>query len=201
MANRSVSESAATRQLIVESARHLFASKGFVGARTSDIATSAQLTEGAIFHHFKDKQSLFAEVVRQIQAEFAAAIFERGSTGTNAFDRFIIGARASLELSQAPEYLRLVLIEAPTVLGAKNWREMDSRASLAVIEPALKSIARERPVPDRRLKPMALQILGLLNETAFALAGRDASVASEHVIEQLADSIHDWMNRLDSVGC
>lgn len=197
MAKRSASESAATRQLIVEAARRLFAEKGFIGARTSDIARSVRMTEGAIFHHFKDKKSLFAEVVWQMQREFAAAVAQHGSAGADAFERFMIGARASLALSQSPEYLRLVLIEAPTVLGSSNWREIDSMASLAVIEPALVSIAGKTEVADKQLKPMALQILGLLNETAFALARDDMAVTVDDIIAQLANSIHDWTSRLD----
>jgi AcrR family transcriptional regulator len=196
MGNKSAADSAATRQQIIDAARRLFADKGFAGATTSEIARSAGLTEGAFFHHFKDKRALFAAVVQQLQREFASAVFRRGGAGRDAFDRFIIGARASLDLSQRPEYLRLVLIEAPTVLGGSNWREIDARASLAVIEPALVAISKREDLDERQLKPIALQILGLLNETAFALARGDAGVTVDDVIAQLEQSIRDWMKRL-----
>ncbi len=196
MGKKTAIESAETRKQIIASARGLFGEKGFSGATTSEIARTAGLTEGAFFHHFKDKKSLFAEVVQQLQREFASAVFQRGGAGENAFDRFIIGARASLELSQNPEYLRLVLLEAPTVLGATNWREIDSKSSLAVIEPALVAIAKRAEIASNSVKPMALQILGLLNETAFALARGDAGITAEDVIALLQDSIRDWIKRL-----
>lgn len=194
--NKSAAESAATRQRIVDAARKLFAEYGFAKATTSAIARSAGLTEGAFFHHFKDKRALFAQVVQRIQHEFAAQVFQRGSAGDNALDRFLIGARASLELSQKPEYLRLVLIEAPTVLGANNWREIDAETSLAVIEPALQAITGRSDLADRQLRPFALLVLGLLNETAFALARGDRALRSDDVIALLEQSIHDWITRL-----
>lgn len=196
MGNKSATESAATRNQIIAAARVLFAEKGFAGATTSEIARSAGLTEGAFFHHFKDKRALLTAVVQQIQREFAAEVFKYGSAGENAFDRLILGARVSLELSQRPEYLRLVLVEAPTVLGGTQWRQIDSANSLAVLEPALAAIAGHKDIPPAKLKPMALMILGLLNETAFALAREDKSVTADDVIAQLEDSINDWVRRL-----
>ncbi len=196
MGNKSAAESAATRKQIIAAARALFAEKGFAGATTSEIARSAGLTEGAFFHHFKDKRALLTEVVQQIQREFAAEVFKYGAAGKDAFERFILGARVSLELSQRPEYLRLVLVEAPTVLGGTQWRQIDSATSLAVLEPALVAIAGHEDIPAAKLKPMALMILGLLNETAFALAREDSNVTTDDVIALLEESINDWVRRL-----
>jgi AcrR family transcriptional regulator len=196
VANKSASESAATRQRIVETARRLFAAKGFAATTTREIVQSEGLTEGAFFHHFKDKKALFATVVESVQREFAAEVFKRGSAGSNAFERFVFGAKASLELSQKPEYLRLVLIEAPTALGGDEWRRIDSAASLSVIEPALAAIAKKRDIPPQQLRPMALQVLGLLNETAFALSRDNKTVTVDDVITELSATISDWIRRL-----
>jgi len=163
MGKKSAAEAEKTRKLIVATARELFAELGFAGATTSRIAKSAGLTEGAFFHHFKDKKALFAEVVKNLQREFAHAVVLRGQKGDDPLERFIIGARASIELSQSPEYLRLVLIEAPTILGGENWREIDAVTSLSVIEPALVAITGRDQIDPTMLRPMALLVLGLLN--------------------------------------
>lgn len=197
MGKKSAAEAEKTRKLIVATARQLFAELGFAGATTSRIAKSAGLTEGAFFHHFKDKKALFAEVVRNLQLEFAHAVVIRGRSGDNFLERFLIGARASIELSQSPEYLRLVLIEAPTILGGENWREIDSATSLSVIEPALVAITGRESVEPTVLRPMALLVLGLLNETAFALARQDEQITVDDVIDILELSIQDWLRRLD----
>lgn len=197
MGKKSAAEAEKTRKLIVATARQLFAELGFAGATTSRIAKAAGLTEGAFFHHFKDKKALFAEVVRNLQLEFAHAVVIRGRSGDNFLERFLIGARASIELSQSPEYLRLVLIEAPTILGGENWREIDSATSLSVIEPALVAITGRESVEPTVLRPMALLVLGLLNETAFALARQDEQITVDDVIDILELSIQDWLRRLD----
>lgn len=197
MGKKSAAEAEKTRKLIVATARGLFAELGFAGATTSRIAKSAGLTEGAFFHHFKDKKALFAEVVRNLQRELAQAVNTRRQKSEDPFERFIIGARASIELSQSPEYLRLVLIEAPTILGGENWREIDAVTSLSVIEPALVAIAGRDQIDPTDLRPIALMVLGLLNETAFALARHDDQITIDDVIDILEVSIRDWLNRLD----
>jgi AcrR family transcriptional regulator len=197
MGKKSAAEAEKTRKLIVATARELFAELGFAGATTSRIAKSAGLTEGAFFHHFKDKKALFAEVVRNLQRELAQAVTVRRQKSEDPFERFIIGARASIELSQSPEYLRLVLIEAPTILGGENWREIDAVTSLSVIEPALVAIAGRDQIDPTDLRPIALMVLGLLNETAFALARHDDQITIDDVIDILEVSIRDWLIRLD----
>jgi|GEM_PF-1186799 AcrR family transcriptional regulator len=196
MGKKSAAEAAKTRKLIVTTARALFAELGFAGATTSRIAKTAGLTEGAFFHHFKDKKALFAEVVKNLQREYAYEVVTRGREGTNALERFLIGARASIELSQKPEYLRLVLIEAPTVLGGNNWREIDAITSLSVIEPALAAIAGREDIEIRQIRPMALLTLGLLTETAFALVRSDGTITVDDVMEVLEMSINDWLKRV-----
>jgi AcrR family transcriptional regulator len=196
MGKKSAAEAAKTRKLIVSTARALFAELGFAGATTSRIAKTAGLTEGAFFHHFKDKKALFAEVVKNLQREFAYEVVLRGREGTNALERFMIGTRASIELSQKPEYLRLVLIEAPTVLGGSNWREIDAITSLSVIEPALAAIAGREDIEIRQIRPMALLTLGLLTETAFALVRSDGTITVDDVIEVLEMSISNWLKRV-----
>lgn len=196
MGKKTAAQSAETKKDIVSSARRLFAEKGFAGATTREIAHAAGLTEGAFFHHFKDKRALLTTVVEQVQSEFAAQVFQSGASGEDPFQRFMLGARASLELSQQQEYLRLVLIEAPTVLGGTTWRQIDSASSLAVIEPALIAIAGNADVPEAERKSMALLVLGLLNETAFALARHDSGVKAEDVLSLLSEILHQWKKRL-----
>lgn len=49
-----------TRQAILNAAALEFSQQGYAGASLGKIVTSAELTKGALFHHFPDKQSLAA---------------------------------------------------------------------------------------------------------------------------------------------
>lgn len=51
------------RQLLLDSAREIFAAKGFGGASTREIAEQAQVSEALLFRHFGSKSNLFSEAV------------------------------------------------------------------------------------------------------------------------------------------
>jgi AcrR family transcriptional regulator len=58
-----------TRAAIITVARALFAEIGFHAAGTVEIAARAHLTRGALYHHFADKEELFAAVFCQVAEE------------------------------------------------------------------------------------------------------------------------------------
>lgn len=66
--------SAVVRALLLESARRLFATKGYAGASTREIATAAGVNEALIFRHFGNKVGLFraavADPFRELIDEF-----------------------------------------------------------------------------------------------------------------------------------
>lgn len=190
---RSAADAAITRGDIIRTARRLFSDKGFAQSTTSEIARGAGVTEGAFFHHFKGKQELFAEVVRQLQREFDKSVSESAAKAPPGIVRFLAGARASLQLSQKQEYLRIVLIDAPGILGHMQWKEIDTNIALEAIEPALRLLAGNRSVPKTRLRATALSILGLLNEACFALASKDPCVDEVDVLETIEAILNLWM--------
>ncbi len=55
--------SAVVRALLLESARRLFAARGYAGASTREIATAAGVNEALIFRHFGNKVGLFRAAV------------------------------------------------------------------------------------------------------------------------------------------
>jgi AcrR family transcriptional regulator len=190
---RSAADAAITRGNIVRAARVLFSEKGYAHSTTNEIARVAGVTEGAFFHHFKGKQELFAEVVQQIQIEFDNAVFKTAIVETDGMLRVLAGARASLRLSQEPEYLRIVLIDAPGILGHLQWKEIDTGIALQSIEPALQLLLGNLPVSQSRLRATALTLLGLLNEACFALARKDPFVAEDDIIDAIRSILDQWI--------
>ena len=51
------------REDILQTSLHLFAEKGFHGTSMRDIARSADITEGLIYHYFESKRDLFRAII------------------------------------------------------------------------------------------------------------------------------------------
>ena len=54
----------ARRQQLIDAALHQFAEKGYSGASIRDIARAAGVTEGLVYHYFRNKEHLFEEVLK-----------------------------------------------------------------------------------------------------------------------------------------
>ena len=58
-----MSQTAKTKQRILESALKLFSQKGYLGTTTKEIAREAGIAEVTLFRYFPSKESLFGEVI------------------------------------------------------------------------------------------------------------------------------------------
>src|SRR5436190_6608234 len=62
------------RQAILDAALEEFAARGFAAARLDDMARRADVAKGTIYLYFRDKESLFQELVRAMLSPLIAAI-------------------------------------------------------------------------------------------------------------------------------
>ena len=196
MAKRTAEEAEQTRRTILRTAQALFSERGFAATRTIDIARTSGFSEGAVFHHYPDKTQLFRAVVDRLQQLYVADIYETAMRDDDPMRRFLNGTRRSLELSINSDYLRIVMLEAGVVLGATGWREMDARVGLSLIEPNLIAVSGRDDLPEAQTKPMALMVMGLVNETIYALARGDGGVSIDGTIILLERATNDWIAQL-----
>jgi AcrR family transcriptional regulator len=68
----------ARRQEILAAARACFARYGYEGATVRRLEDATGLSRGAIFHHFRDKESLFLAVAEDDAVEMAATVAQHG---------------------------------------------------------------------------------------------------------------------------
>ncbi|WP_034271915.1 TetR/AcrR family transcriptional regulator [Haloechinothrix halophila] len=68
----------ARRRQILDGARVCFARHGYEGATVRRLEETIGLSRGAIFHHFKDKESLFLALAEDDAARMADVVAEQG---------------------------------------------------------------------------------------------------------------------------
>jgi AcrR family transcriptional regulator len=68
----------ARRRQILDGARACFARHGYEGATVRRLEDATGLSRGAIFHHFRDKESLFLAVAEDDAAAMVATVAEHG---------------------------------------------------------------------------------------------------------------------------
>jgi AcrR family transcriptional regulator len=195
MARRSASDAAITRQTILDVAQDLFAARGFADTALTDIARAANVTDGAIFHHFKSKKSLFTEIAVKLHADIHKAIYKAGQGAATPLEGFRLGSRESMRVTQLPHHQRIVFIEGPVVLGTEEWRKIDQQLGLRLIEGGLLQIAGVAALPDAILKPMAMMALGMINEVTYALIRKQPGVDPEQCLALLEASLTAWVER------
>lgn len=156
--NRERSE--ATRKALLDAARDLFVTSGYVGTTTPEIVAAAGTTRGALYHHFADKRDLFRALLdresRAVADEIRAADPGRtGATGATggtggtggatsdgmrADGALAAGTRAYLEAMATPGRTRLLMVEGPAAFGAAELRALDEATSGATLVEGLREL-------------------------------------------------------------
>jgi AcrR family transcriptional regulator len=109
-------KSAARREAILAAALDEFSARGFAATRLDDVANRAGVAKGTIYLHFRDKESLFQELVRAMLSPLVGAIEAAPVTGLSA--RAVAEMIADLFVNEIygtrrKDVLRLIITEGP----------------------------------------------------------------------------------------
>jgi AcrR family transcriptional regulator len=163
--------SEATRQRLVIAARGLFAARGYAGVGTEEIVRAAGVTRGALYHQFRDKADLFAAVAETIEAEIAQQIAAGAlAAAADPLSALRAGARLFLEVCAQPEVERVILLDAPAVLGWQAWRDLATRYGLGLLQQALQTAMDAGAIARQPVVPLAHVLIGALDECALYVA-------------------------------
>jgi AcrR family transcriptional regulator len=191
-ARRTQAERAAeTRDALIAAARPLFAAQGFGEVALEAIVRAAGVTRGALYHHFADKTELFAAVFEQVEGEVAAQMGEEiaASGQTDPVEVMRLGAGFWLDACSDPEVQRIVLVDAPAVLGWTRWTEIGNRYNIGLVRGLLSTAIETGRIPPQPIEATALTILGAMREATLYVAR-----AEDH--DQAREEAGVVMNRL-----
>ncbi|RAU98523.1 TetR/AcrR family transcriptional regulator [Mycobacterium colombiense] len=189
--------SAATRDALIAAARKLWGLRGYAEVGTPEIATAAGVTRGAMYHQFADKAALFRDVVevveQDVMARMAVAVAESGAA--TPADAVRAAVDAWLDVSGDPEVRQLILLDAPSVLGWAEFRDVAQRYSLGMTEQMLTEAIRAGQLAEQPVRPLAHVLIGALDEAAMVIATADDPKRTRRetgqVLHRLIDAMFD----------
>jgi AcrR family transcriptional regulator len=114
-ANRA-ERAAERRQAIIEAALDEFIARGFAATRLDDIAKRAGVAKGTIYLHFKDKESMFEELVRTVIVPLVGRLHaapQLGGTVRDAVEGFARTFIQEVANTRRGDIVRLIVAEGP----------------------------------------------------------------------------------------
>jgi AcrR family transcriptional regulator len=139
-------KSAATIANIIEAAERLFITRHYADVTMADIADAAEMTKGALYHHFPGKEALYLAMMHNFLDEtrehLAVAIKSKGSRRTSSRERLRRFTLLFLELP--PERQALMhLVRRDINIFEDPERERLIRAYQATVPELAEAIIRD----------------------------------------------------------
>jgi AcrR family transcriptional regulator len=166
----------ATRGQLIEVATRLFAEHGYDGTSIEAVLSVAGVSRGALYHHFAGKEALF---------EAGEAV----SGSDDPVDAMLTAARAWIGLAVDPVIQRVVLVDAPSVLGWDRWRAMDDGRTLGAMRAMLQAVSDSGRLPSDLVEPFSHMILAALDELVLVVARAADSTAAVAEGKRAADEL------------
>jgi len=192
--NKNVARGEATRGQLISIARRLFAERGYEDTSIEAVLREAGVSRGSLYHHFPGKEALFEAVAEDVETSvgeqtLAAAL----GAGGGPVDALRAGSLAWIRLAGDPVVQRILLIDAPSVLGWERWRAMEENHALGGIRAVLQAIAEEGKVRPELVGTLANVLLASVNEVALIVA---RAQDQEAAMKTGADTIDELLRRL-----
>ncbi len=187
--------SAATREALIGAARRLWGERGYAEVGTPEIATTAGVTRGAMYHQFADKAALFLAVVEAVEQDVMVRLGEwvAAAGATTPADAIRAAVDGWLEVSGDPEVRQLVLLDAPSVLGWAGFRDVAQRYSLGMTEQLLSEAVKAGQLAKQPVRVLAHALIGALDEAAMLIATSEdpkkARRETRQVLRRLVDAM------------
>jgi AcrR family transcriptional regulator len=186
---RNKEETNETIRKLIEVARVHFTEHGYADSALENIVSDAELTRGALYHHFRSKKGLFQAVVETVQKEVAEQVETEAAKSEDVWEQLFLGCRAFVSAAVEPRNKRILLLDGPAVLGWETWRAMDEENSMRLLREQLLIIQQHGYLEGVSIEAMTHFLSGALNESALWIAqkpdGRQALKETDKIVAVL----------------
>lgn len=193
--SKKAEQAEATRARLLRVSRELFAKRGYSAVATEEVVRRAKVTRGALYHHFRDKKDLFRAVHEQLEGELVESIGKEISGIQDARELLRTGVRSFLDACTDPALAQISLLDAPSVLGWAEWREVDARYGMGLVRLGLEAAMEQDVVERQDPEPLAHLMLAALGEAALLIANADDPKAARLEVERPLMALLDGLQR------
>jgi AcrR family transcriptional regulator len=163
----------ATRRGLLQAARELFASEGYVDVSIDEICRRARVTKGALYHHFRDKRDLFTAVFEEVEREWADELAALVAEERDPLERIQIVGDAFLDACLDPARQRILLLDGPSLVAWEELRQIDAGRGFGLIGKLLSDAMDAGQLERQPVGPLAHLMLGAMYEASLAIARDD----------------------------
>jgi AcrR family transcriptional regulator len=181
---RRAAQGAATRKALLQAGLELFGTQGFGDTSLDEIVARAEVTKGALYHHFDGKESLFAAVYELVQQQVSDRVVEE-FLRPDAWEALLLGCELWIDAHMDPAVQRIIMRDARAVLSWEVVRSVEARFGAVPIRGVLRREVRTGVIEAQPLRPLALLIMGALNEACFYVADADDAEQARAEVHQL----------------
>ena len=171
--------SEATRQALVDVAERLFTAHGYSATSLDAIVAGADVTKGALYHHFSGKQAIFEAAFERVLSRATTAIVDATEGHTDPWDQAQAGLRAFLEAVQEPDYRQVVVQDGPSVLGHERYREQEERSTYALVDEIVRAVLTAETLEGSGLDDAMLDTFTRIFFGAMSAAGGAVAVSDD----------------------
>jgi len=170
MAHKNEKRSAETQEKLISAGRELFVKKGFSETGTPEIVKHAEVTRGALYHHFADKTDLFRAVIVNEAQSVERYITAAAITEETPIDGLLKGASAYFDAMREPGRAQLLLIDGPAVLGVDRMAEIDRQIGADGLLVGLEAAASDAEHTDLPLRELAVLLSSGFDRAALEIS-------------------------------
>src|SRR5918993_5092867 len=181
-------QASGTRRDLLQHARKLFAQNGYAESSTDEVVRRAKVTKGALYHHFANKLEMYRAVVEDMERELVAKMAQAADGAREPQKKLQAACHAYLDACLDSTLTRILVLEAPVVLGWKEWCALAHQHEIAALAEYLESVVAKSATGEPPLE-MAHVLLGALNTAARVIATSDEPEKAREQVEGTIDRL------------
>lgn len=182
-----------TISTLLKVARRHFTEYGYFDVSLENIAEEGNVTRGAVYHHFKNKQGLFTAVLECVQKDVSIVIEKEAMKSDDPWQQLVLGGVGFVKGANAKENKRILLVDAPAVLGWATWRQVDKENSMNVLQEHINDLKTCGFLHnDVDTKLMTYSVSGALNELALNYNENETKNSDEKIISTITKLVYGF---------